>query len=115
MRNGRKTTELWVGVLATIAVGFQQALWPDAPLPKEAFITLVVWVVGRMGSKALTEKAGTKRAWKTSEFWVTMLFTVVRSVYPELPPVVETFVWTYILGRPAVKALPEAIKSVGTK
>lgn len=108
IRDGIKTTEFWVGLVATLLLVLQQQLWPESPFPSEAFMALSLWVCARMGEKAIgkVDTAG-KRAWQTSEFWLALVFAGVKYLFPDIPDSIFSFVATYIIGRPTVKALKD--------
>ena len=77
-RTGIKTTELWVTVIAGILI----AVWPD--FPSESFFVLVGWATTRVISKISAPASGVKRAWMSSEFWLSILYAVGASL-TELP------------------------------
>ena len=101
MRKGKHTTELWVGAVGALIVGIQQAFFPEHPFPLEAFTTTGVWLVMRMGEKVFIDPEN--RPWKSTEFWLGLGFPVVKVFWPEMPPMFETFAFTYLVGRPAIK------------
>ena len=78
VRKGRQTTEFWVGILVAIAI----TIWPD--FPKEAFAVLATWVTARIMQKTLGRSVPAKRAWHTSEFWLSIVFTIAQSVCQDL-------------------------------
>ena len=102
-RAGIKTTEFWVTLIAGLLATAQASIWPDNPFPKESFIAVILWVGARMGQKTLgpTDTAG-KRAWQTTDFWLTMVFSVVSYFIPTIPPEIFNMVSVYIVGRPLV-------------
>lgn len=104
MRKGIKTTEFWLGLITALILAVQKIFWPDTPFPAEAFSVVVLWIGARLGEKSLT---GVKeeRAWATSEFWVAILFSGIKYIWPDMPAGIENFVMVYILGRPTVKVL----------
>jgi len=112
MRSGIKTVEFWAGVAATVLY----AVWPD--FPKEAFMAVILWVAARCGQKALGEVATAekKRSWFTSEFWLTIAFTIAKSIFKELPAELFTGVLAWLFGRTGVKVLKDfAIGKVGKR
>ena len=108
MKSGIKTTELWVGVVVIIVSAFQKILYPDSPFPTEALVGILMWISARVGEKALSGGDPAKRAWKTSEFWVALGYSVAKYVIPDLPESLVNIValWTY--GRPMSKVLEDS-------
>lgn len=104
MRNGIKTTEFWIGLVAAILMSLQKALFPDSPFPQEAFMTVATWIAARIGEKTLTKASEQgKRAWQTSEFWIAIGFSVFKFVFPSIPDDVFYTAMTFIIGRPLIK------------
>jgi hypothetical protein len=104
MRTGIKTTEFWVGLIGAVLLVIQQQLFPEHPFPAEAFYAFGIWIGARFAEKAFTNGKGVlKRAWKTSEFWVTLAVSTAKYLFPDLSPEIVNFVYMYILGRPALK------------
>lgn len=101
LKKGLKTTELWIGVIGAIVVALQQTFFPESPFPLEAFGTVGVWIGMRMCEKVFIKPG--ERPWATSEFWISMGFPVLKVFWPEIPPQFETFIYTYLIGRPAIK------------
>lgn len=102
MRTGVKTVEFWLGIIAAAAIVVQKQFFPEHPFPEESFMVLGMWVAARLGEKTLSATVA-KRAWLSSEFWVALGFGIVKAAFPSLPEGLETFVYTYIIGRPAIK------------
>ncbi len=101
-RPGIKTTEFWLVAIA----GLIAALIPD--FPKEALISLGVWIAGRAGQKYFgVEDIDGKRAWRTSEFWAALATTGLVGIFPDMPKEsmlsLQGFVATYIASRVVVK------------
>ena len=84
MRDGWKTTEFWIIAVATILTTMQEIIWPEHPFPKEQLIAIGIWIAGRTTEKIKVGENG-KRAWNTSEFWVTMLVTIATYLFPQVP------------------------------
>jgi len=100
-RAGKNTTEFIV-IIATAIAAILEGLGV-VEFPKEAFITLIGWVAVRIGEKAFSKTVVEKRAWRTSEFYVGVLASVLRVVFPDIPEVVYTTAYAWILGRPIAK------------
>jgi hypothetical protein len=101
-RTGVKTTEFWVVAIAGLAAAFI----PD--FPKEALISLGVWIAGRASQKYFgMEDIDGKRAWKTSEFWAALATTGLVGIFPDMPKEsmlsLQGFVATYVASRVVVK------------
>ena len=105
VKSGIKTTEFWLGLIVTVLTILQQQFWPDSPFPSDAFLAVGIWIAARLGEKTLgkVDPLTGKRAWQTTEFWVTLGFGVLKYIFPNLPAGLEAFVFSYIIGRPLVK------------
>jgi len=80
VKDGYKTVEFWMLIVSTILVTFI----PD--FPKESFIALAGWAGLRSTQKffGIVDPAG-KPSWKTTEFWVTIAYTITNSIFPDIP------------------------------
>lgn len=108
-RAGIKTTEFWVTLIATLIATAQTFIWPDSPFPKEGFMALILWVGARIGQKTLgPTDTGGKRAWQTTDFWLTIVFSVVSYFIPSIPSDIFNMVAVYIIGRPLVAIAKDA-------
>lgn len=78
---GVKTTELWITMLSTVLM----AVWPA--FPKEGFMSIVTWVIGRSSQKmfGLVDAKSSKAAWQTSEFWVSIVYAILVTIFPDIP------------------------------
>ncbi len=99
VKSGIKTLEFWVG--AIVAIG--KAVWPE--FPDAAVLAILTWVVGRSTQKyfGVVDVDG-KPSWKTSEFWVVIIFVVAKSVFPDLPEESIYTVLAYVGVRTGVKS-----------
>lgn len=81
VKDGIKTVEFWIGILVTAAA----AIIPS--IPKEAVIAIGGWVAARSTQKffGLADPTFDKPSWKTTEFWVTLVFAIVKTVFPDIP------------------------------
>ncbi|RJR27756.1 hypothetical protein C4561_01490 [candidate division WWE3 bacterium] len=120
MRPGLKTTEGIVGLVTCVVAAVLKGLG-IVDFPTEAFAALVAWVVGRSLQKTFgmtaEEEATAKRAWKSSEFWATILYAGAKFVWPSLPDEVLAMVLTWISVRTGVKITPNwkiGLKKIGT-
>lgn len=81
IRSAILTTEFWIG-LATAVI---MAVFPD--FPQEAAIALFGWVAMRAAQKSFgLEGVDGKRAWQTSEFYVSIGVAIAKTLFPEIPP-----------------------------
>lgn len=103
MRDGMKSTEFWVGVVAVALAAVQQKLFPNNPFPQAEFTTVGLWIAARLGEKVLTDGDPAKRAWMTSQFWIAIAFAVAKQ-FIEIPDSIAVLVNTYIVGRSAASA-----------
>ena len=103
VKPGVKTTEFWVGIVATLLVTF----CPE--FPKEAFLTVIAWIGARTAQKAFgfVDPQTGKNALKTSEFWIAIGFAAIKSAFPDIPQESLMYVLTWILGRTGVKVLAD--------
>jgi len=112
VKAGVKTTELWVGVISTILL----VVWPD--FPKDAFFAIATWVVARSGQKmfGFVDPVSGKPAWQTSEFWLTIVYSLLVTVFPDMPADSLYAVQGWIVARTGVKVVQDrrAIKANGT-
>ncbi len=101
VKQGVKTLEFWT----TLAVGAIAIFWPQ--FPKESLAAIIAWVAARSGQKAfgfVDPQTGTA-SYKTTEFWVAIIFAVAKAVFPDIPQDALYAVMTYVFGRAGVKAL----------
>jgi hypothetical protein len=96
---GIKTWEFWAAVILSIIPN----IWPE--FPKEAWQAILVWVGARLGQQffGLTGTDG-KPIWLTTEFWVAILFAVIKTIFPDIPEESFYAALAWIVGRPVVKA-----------
>jgi len=82
IKDGFKTVEFWLVVASTIVA----SLWPE--FPKESFVAILGWAGLRSTQKffGITDPKTGKPSYQTSEFWATIVYAVVNSVFPDLPP-----------------------------
>ncbi len=101
VKQGVKTLEFWT----TIVVGGIAIFWPQ--FPKESLAAIVAWIVARSGQKAFgfVDPVTGKASYQTTEFWIAVIFAVVKAVFPDMPDDSFYAVLTYIFGRAGVKAL----------
>lgn len=98
MRSGIKSTEFWLGLAISLAIGIQKYFWPDHPFPQEQFAVLITWIGSRLAEKTISATT-TKRAWQTTEFWLTIGYSIVSYFVPGLPPELAVGVGLYTVGR----------------
>lgn len=103
IKNGAKTTELWVGVISTLLLAF----WPH--FPQEAFLAIVTWIVGRSSQKmfGFVDPASGKAAWQTSEFWLSVGYAVVVSIFPDIPAESLYATQGWVVARTGIKIAQE--------
>lgn len=78
IRAGVKSTEMWLVVLISIVT----AIFPG--MPKESLVAIGTWVVARSSQKAFGLGDG-KRSYQSSEFWLTLIFSAAKMIFPDLP------------------------------
>ena len=102
MRTGWKTTEfVTLGVTILTAI-FNGLGWVN--FPAESFTVVLVWMIARIGEKTLgSVDANGKRAWQTSEFWVSIIVAGVCYVFPDVNQELIYTAYAWIVGRPLVK------------
>jgi hypothetical protein len=78
-------------------------IWPE--FPKDAAYALYAWVVARSGQKffGITDPASGKPSWKTSEFWITIVYAFAKSVFPDLPQDSLYAVLAWVSARTGIK------------
>lgn len=81
IKDGFKTVEFWVLMGSTIVATFV----PD--FPKESLIALMAWAGLRTGQKffGMVDPISGKPSYKTSEFWLTLVYAGVNTVFPDMP------------------------------
>jgi len=101
VRKGIKTFEFWT----TILVAGLAIFWPD--FPKESLAAIIAWVGGRAAQKSFgfVDPVTGVRSYATSEFWVAIGYSVLITVFPDIPKESVYLIITYILGRSGTKAL----------
>jgi hypothetical protein len=99
-KKGIKTFEFWVTIVSTILVTLL------SNFPSEAFIALMVWVVARSGQKffGFADAAGNP-SWKTTEFWVTIVYSLLVTVFPDVPQESLVAILGYTGARTVAKAV----------
>ncbi len=100
IKKGIKTLEFWVTIVSTVLV----ALLPN--FPSEAFIALMGWVVARSGQKffGFADAAGNP-SWKTTEFWITIGYSLLVTVFPDVPQESIIAILGYTGARTVTKAI----------
>jgi hypothetical protein len=80
-KKGIKTVEFWVSL---VCLG-GPILFPN--FPKEAFVALGGWVISRAAQKSFgtVDPITGEKSWETSEFWLSIVYSVVVSVFPDVP------------------------------
>jgi hypothetical protein len=98
LKTGLKTTELWV----TVGISLLKMFWKD--FPDDAFLAVFAWASARAGQKffGLADPSG-KPGWKTSEFWVAILYAILTSIFPDIPKESLVSVVGYIVTRTGLK------------
>jgi len=99
VKSGFKSFEFYLGMAAIAA----KIIWKD--FPDEAFGTIGAYVVARQAQKGFgfySDVSG-RPSWKTSEFWATTFFAIVKSVFPDLPEESMLMVLGWIGARTGVK------------
>jgi hypothetical protein len=102
-KKGVKTTEFWM-TIGTVLIPLIAKI-AGVQIPNEAFAAIIAWVGARSAQKffgVVDQKSGTP-AWQTSEFWLTMIFAIAKSVLPDLPEEAFYGVLTGVGLRSAVK------------
>ena len=79
MRPGKKTTEAWMVGVVTILSMIQEIFWPNSPFPKEQVMAVLAWVLARATEKGVVGETE-KRAWQTTEFWMTAVAVIITYV-----------------------------------
>lgn len=93
IKDGYKTSEFWIAIISGICF----AIFPD--FPKESFMAVAFWIVARSGQKffGLVDPKTDKASWQTSEFWITIVFSIINTVFPDIPQeaLYSVMVWTF--------------------
>lgn len=111
LKDGVKTTE-FITLIVTFIVTVLLSLFGQyigADLPREAFISIIVFVISRSIQKYYeVPRTDGKPAWKTSEFWFTVLYSVVAAFDSSDPTISNSagavITWTLIRTGLKVKA-----------
>lgn len=104
MKSGIKTREFIITLL-TIVVAAAGKFIPGFPADiGTAIIALASWVATRGLEKFLAPiGAAEKPAWKTSEFWVALIFSGAAVTFPDMPDESIAVLWAYLGARLAAK------------
>lgn len=103
VKSGMKTVELWVSVIASLLL----AVWPE--FPKEAFLAIITWAGGRSLHKMfgfVNPETG-KASWQTSEFWMSLGFAIVITIFPDMPKESLMAVQGWVIARTGIKVVNE--------
>lgn len=103
VKDGLRTVELWVSVAASLLL----AVWPE--FPKEAFLAIITWAGGRSLHKMfgfVNPETG-KASWQTSEFWMALGYSVVVTVFPDIPQESLLAVQGWVAARTGIKVTNE--------
>jgi hypothetical protein len=101
IKAGFKSLEYYLGAGAIVA----KMIWND--FPDEAFGTIIAYVIARQGQKAfgLFDETTQKASWQTSEFWATLIFSITKSIFPNMPEESMIMVLSWIGGRTGLKGI----------
>ncbi len=81
IKDGLKTVEFWIIPITTLL----SVLLPE--FPKEALIALYSWAGIRSTQKffGMVDSKTGKRSWATSEFWLTLAYSIAVTIFPGIP------------------------------
>jgi hypothetical protein len=96
MRSGLKTTEFWLTGLAGLLATFL----PD--FPQESLLAVGSWVAARGVQKGFGLADG-KRAWLTTEFWLSSGLSAMMIIFPDFPKEPVIGLIAYLASRIAAK------------
>lgn len=100
---GWQTTEFWTIITTLLALIAKALGWIDFPIA--TLVIVVQWVAGRGLEKALApSNTKGKRAWQTSEFWLSLLGGGIFTIFPTLPIEAIFGLSAYLAGRAGIKA-----------
>ena len=104
MKEGIKTREMILTTLA-LALGFGGQFIPGFPAEiGVAMLAVASWVLTRGLEKWLAPIGAAKKpAWKTSEFWVALIFSGAAVTFPDMPQESIGVLWAYLGSRLAAK------------
>lgn len=104
MKSGIKTRELILTAL-TLVLAAAGKFIPGFPAEVGVSImALASWVLTRGLEKLLAPIGAAKKpAWKTSEFWVALLFSGAAVTFPDMPGESIAVLWAYLGSRLAAK------------
>jgi len=108
IRDGIKTTEFWVSVIALIGTILTAAGLPG--LTVGAGVTLATWVAQRGVQKLREKNAEGKRAFATTEFWIHLITAGVIQVFPDLPQDAILTLWGAATGYTTARTLTKVAK-----
>jgi len=93
VRKGWLSLEFWAAILPLIAT----TILPD--IPEQSIAALWAWAAGRSAQKmfGFVEPDGT-RSYQTSEFWISLGYSVVTTVFPDMPVESLNMALTGIIG-----------------
>ena len=80
-KSGFKSVEYYLGGAAIVG----KLIWKD--FPDQAFLAIIAYIVARQTQKGfgLFNEEKQKSSWQTSEFWMTTLFAIAKSIFPDMP------------------------------
>ena len=101
IKAGFNSLEFYLAGAALVA----KLIWKD--FPDEAFVAIGAYVVARQTQKGfgLFDESTQKPSWKTSEFWITLGFAGLKSIFPDMPTESTAMVLGWIGMRTGVKGL----------
>ena len=102
MRSGLKTTEFWLTGLAGLLATFL----PD--FPQESLLAVGSWVAARGVQKGFGLPDG-KRAWLTTEFWLSTGLSAVMVIFPDFPKEPLIALIAYLGSRIVAKKKPPLV------
>jgi len=104
VKSGIKTREVILTVLTLVLAAVGKFI-PGFPAEVgTAIMAISSWVLTRGLEKFLTPIGAAKDpAWKTTEFWVALLFSGAAVTFPEMPTESIGLLWAYLGSRLAAK------------
>lgn len=99
IKAGYKSVELWAGLLSTVLFSIFPAF------SQSAFLSIISWVGGRSAQKmfGLVDPLIDKASWQTSEFWVSIAYSILVTIFPDIPQEALYVVMGWITSRTMIK------------
>lgn len=101
LKSGFKSVEFYLTGAAMLA----KVIWKD--FPTESVAALIAYTIARQAQKGfgMFNDVTQRYSWQTSEFWLTLLYAVLKSVFPDMPEESLLALFSWVGMRTGIKGL----------